>query len=86
MKLACEEFLQCVLSLDNCVKIFEMADLYDAVILKKWTLLFFKNHIDKIMERRDFENVPKMIYILLYKIKWDEKVVIGPPLSELIVE
>jgi len=85
MKLACENFLQNVLSLDNCFRIFETAYLYDAALLKKWTLFFFQININKIMERKDSGNIPKISYIQIYKTKWNEKVVLGPPVFELMV-
>lgn len=86
MKVACENFLQNVLSLENCFKMFETAYLYDAALLKKWTLFFFQINLHKIMERKDFEEIPKMIYLHIHRIKWSQKVILGPPLCELIVE
>ena len=86
LKAACESCLQKVLTLDNCVKIFEAAYLYDALSLKKWTLFFFQINIKKIMERKDFEDLPKMSYLHILKIQWNEKVVLGSSLTELIVK
>jgi len=85
LKAACESCLQKLLTLDNCFKIFETAYFYDAMSLKKWTLFFFQMNLKKIMEQKDFESLPKMTYLHVLRIYWNEKTVLGPPLSELII-
>jgi len=86
LKAACESCLQKVLTLDNCIKFFETACLYDAASLKKWTLFFFQMNIKKIMERKDFEDLPRMSYLNLMRIHWNQTMKNCPPLSQLLVE
>jgi len=86
LKAACESCLQKLLTLDNCIKMFETAYFYDAVSLKKWTLFFFQMNLKNLMGREDFEDLPKMSYLHILKINWNQSTDICPPLSQLVVK
>lgn len=85
LKIACENCLHNYLTVDNCVKIFETACLYDAPSLKQKTIFFFQINYKKILEKYKLENLPKMTHRCLLKIYWKYNPILGPSVSELIL-
>jgi len=73
LKAVCDGFLGSTLTLDNCIKLFEVTEIYDAPLLKKEALLFFKRNLKKITERKDFEDLPKSSYIQIKRIQWESQ-------------
>ena len=71
LKKACENFLASIVTLENFFRIFELADLYETEALKLMCLDFFRSNIEKILERKDFEELPKMSYIHLKRMQWE---------------
>ncbi len=84
LKSTCENYLKGILTLNNCFKIYETADYYEADSLKKKTLLFFQKHIKEIKERKDLEDFPKSTYIFLKRMIWNEKIIFDPEFAQLI--
>ncbi len=72
MKMHCEKYLGEILTLNNCFKIFEMANFYDAVFLKKKALIFFRKNLKEIIERKDLEDLPKWSFISIKRMQWSE--------------
>jgi len=77
LKKACESFLGGTLTIDNCFKLFELAYLYDAPLLKKEVLLFFSKNLKRIIERKDFEDLPKWSYVHIKRLQWDQNKIIS---------
>jgi len=82
----CENYLQMILNLENCVKTFETACAYELTSLKTWILSFFQKNLKKLIERKDFEEIPKTSYIQLLKMYWEENEILGPPISKLMMK
>ena len=85
LKVACENCLHNYLTVDNCVRIFETSCLYDAPSLKKRTVFFFQINYKKILEKHSLDDLPMMSHRYLLKIYWEYNPILGPPVSELIV-
>jgi len=84
LKEACANCLPKVLRYESCIKIFEAACLYGLEPLKKQTLSFFQMNIDRLVERKDFGDLPRASYLHLLKIYWNKNPLLGPPLSKLL--
>jgi len=82
----CENYLQKVLTLENCVRIFETACSYELTSLKELILSLFQKNLKKIMERTDFDEIPKISSIQVLKMYWEENSILGPPISKLFLE
>ncbi len=73
LKEECGNYLKDILTLDNCFKIFEVAYLYDVAFLKQKILLLFRENLEEITKRKDFENIPKLSYIEIKRMQLDEQ-------------
>ena len=85
LKAFCANCLHNYLSVDNCVRIFESACLYDAPSLKQKTLFFFQINCKRILEKHNLQDLPKMSHVYLWKIYSKYNPILGPPLSDLVV-
>ena len=68
-----EIYLGSILTLENCFRIFEIADLYEIMSLKIKALDFFRCNLEKILGRKDLEDIPKLSYLEIKKIEWNRK-------------
>jgi len=73
VKEACEDYLKKIITVDNCSRVFEIACLHDAEALKNKALVFFKTNLRRISQRRDFEDLPKMSYVCLKRMLWEQE-------------
>ena len=84
LKKDCERYLIKSLGLDNCSKIFEAAYFYEDPSLMKKTLTFFQANLKRILQRKDFEDLPRLTYIYIKKIQWNEKIILDPSFAEFM--
>ncbi len=85
LKVACENFLPLYLTVENCMKIFEAACLYEISSLREKTLFFFQINSKKILEKHNLQDLSKLSHIHFLKVYWTSNPILGPSLSELIV-
>ncbi len=85
LKAFCENCLHNYLSIENCVRVFESACLYDAPSLKQKTIFFFQINYKKILEKHHLPDLPRMSHLYLLKIDSKYNPILGPTLSDLIV-
>ena len=76
LKAACESYLGKNITLDNCFKLFEVAEQYDAPLLQNDILFFFKKNPKEISKRKEFEDHTKLIYLEMKKIQWKSEEII----------
>ena len=82
LKMSCENYLASILTVNNCLRIFETAGFYEATSLKKKVVLFLVSHLKEITEGKDFENLPKETYVFLKRIQWNEKLIFDNSFAE----
>ncbi len=85
LKMSCENYLASILTVNNCLKIFETAGFYEATSLKKRVLQFLASHLKEITESKDFENLPKLTYIFFKRIQWNEKLIFDNSFAESMI-
>ncbi len=84
LKVHCENHLASVLTLENCIKIFETACIHEADSLKKKTLRFFQANIKEIAQRKDLEDLPKETYLCIKRCQWNDKIIFDPVFNEFV--
>ena len=85
LKAFCENCLHNYLSIENCVRIFESACLYDTPSLKQKTIFFFQINYKRILEKYNLPDLPKMSHLYLLKIYSKYNPILGPALPDLII-
>jgi len=80
----CEDYLAKNLNIDNCIKISEIASLYESESLNSNVEAFFQQNAKKLVECKDFEDFPMKSYRYALEAHWNSEFILGPPFAKLI--
>jgi len=89
LKKDCEDHLAENLTFDVCLEIAEKAcfyDFYQAPSVRKKVLRLLEANLESILKRKDFEDLPKLIYVDIKRIQWNQRMIFDPFLLEFMKE
>ncbi len=69
LKETCENYLGSNLTIDNCFKVFELAN-RESGFLRHNVMVFFRLNLQKILERKDLDDLPKSSCIFIKRMEW----------------
>jgi hypothetical protein len=69
LKRLCEKFLVALIDLDNVIELLYLADMHQAVELRRMSINFTMQHFDIVTKREDFKKLSKSILLELLQSK-----------------